>query len=251
MPGLALPILAAMSLQANAACAGGTDDAVCTWRIQNAWQAGQAAPAGRMAAALLEGVFEAEEQLGREGAALAFIAAIGALMEYRVEESSYWFWVARQHENACGELPDEFHVVVTEREYELGSSRTGDRRIITSPVYAARNRPCRETSGIELDLETPRAPDSPAALIIFSDREIARRAFSYSSPHLSRVPMEFVYEYPRGAYTDRQGSAMNPATDAARSQIWQQVLVLAPCRQVADRRAVNANEICRADVPAQ
>lgn len=144
--------------------AAGPDlSAVTVRQVMSAWEAGQAEEAGRLAEAYLTARATEDGRLGVEGAGLAFIAGIGRAIGAGREDahSRYWMWVARQHEEVCGRLPEQYSTVIGIMMTAPGRWLGVDRLIRGGPFLDAASQPCREEAVSAVIPAAPAAPGAP------------------------------------------------------------------------------------------
>ncbi|MBV5258371.1 hypothetical protein FLX56_08065 [Synechococcus moorigangaii CMS01] len=245
-------VVAALSLQVSSECARVSPGAACVEAIIHAWNSGDAVAAGHMAGDYLLSTVESEGQLAPEGAGLAFIAAIGAEME-RNSDAAYWFWVARQHEDVCGPLPDELRRVVDEQHYRIGSRRRGDRRVLASAFYEAGQQPCGGSLAPMPDIAAPAATAATAsapALIVFGDGSSQRAGLPPATNLPRNAPVQIIYEYPQGVTLSEPGLDEINRFSRFRAAVRGTIVVLNPCTPVYGVRTRRPVELCRADQPA-
>lgn len=253
MSGFLLVSMAVASLSALTPADTGPvfDPPVAIEEILAAWQAGDASEAGLLAASYLEYSVEYDGHLASEGAALAFIAAIGSLMRGGgAVEASYWMWVARQHEDACGALAGAHNDVVNRTAARPGSGRETDRRIRISAFLPAARRPCRAGSH---RLDVPAAPQAPwteHAVAVFGNSPVRPVDMPNATRIGSQVRIPLLYEYP--------ANSISPALTRGRelvtvlrhtSSLPSTIVVFSPCAPQIFSSGNRTIELCRADQP--
>lgn len=247
---LVVALAASMTFQPDAP-PGPFEPPVSVEDVLSAWRDGDAGAAGTMAEAYLDYSVAYDGQLAREGAALAFIAAIGSAMREEGRWTvGYWMWVARLHEGTCGGLPARYHEAVSQVMSRPGEAREADRLMRRSPFRAARAAPCRDQSWpIEIP-PAPRAPSTPRAIGVFSDVQERQPALSGATRIRDRVGVRLLFEYPSGTVSPALDRNHEYFINIPRSfSLPQGLVIFRPCAPTWLTSDSGTLEICRADQP--
>lgn len=218
--------------------------------IVAAWNAGNLDEASEMAEAYLEYSVSHDGRLGREGAGLAFIVALSkAGYGYVTRETGHWLWVARQHEQACGDMPNPFHAVISENATRPGESRAADRRIASSPFRTAALQPCREDGAEPFLPHPPEAPWAERAVVIFSS-SVEWAEYRVGSRIAGHDRVGMIYEFPANTLSPSLvGGRWITATARTGRMLPSGVVVLSPCSRTPYSRGIEDFWLCRADIP--
>ncbi|MCH8521302.1 hypothetical protein [Glycocaulis sp.] len=247
------PVMFYLSALTSVPPAAGADlSTVTVQQVMSAWEAGQAEEAGRLAEAYLTARATEDGRLGVEGAGLAFIAGIGRAIGAGREDahSGYWMWVARQHEEVCGRLPEQYSTVIGLMMTAPGRWLRVDRLIRGGPFLDASFQPCREDAGSTVIPAAPAAPGAPGAVAVFShDAERGGGIPGRRWRHSVRVPL--VFEYPAGALSPSLAQGrMFEIRFRTEYAIPGGAIVLNPCSAMRFDLGAEVGPLCRADVPS-
>ncbi|AZU03984.1 hypothetical protein X907_1451 [Glycocaulis alkaliphilus] len=223
--------------------------AVTVQDVMSAWEAGQAAEAGRLAEAYLTARTADDGRLGVEGAGLAFIAGIGRVISAGREDahSGYWMWVARQHEDVCGALPDQYSTVIDIMMTAPGRWLRVDRLIRGGPFLDATSQPCRDEARASVIPAAANAVGAPGAVVVFSHD--AERGWGVRGRRPTvRVPL--IFEYPAGALSPSlaQGRVFEIRFRSVHA-VPGGAIVLSPCSAMSFDLGMEVGPLCRADQP--
>lgn len=248
MIGLVVVLAGVMGASTPGTLACGDSPEACRAAILEAWSAGDAARAGDMAAEWLEARTTQDGVLSADGAGLAFIAAIGAYMEWS-PSSGYWMWVSARHAEVCVRLPEHLDLVVEAFAPAQGETREVDRAILSGPFLAAARQPCAQDGTPALVPPAVSAAHAPVAIGLYG------RSFEVREPLLLRTPPDarmtrwarLWFEYPAGSLSPVLPQASlsemrRPPRNITYGNVW-----LRPCTTAVWDR--NLPVVCRADQP--